>query len=550
MIGAIRTKEKAVIVGAKESGKTSLITSLYSNLQQCGNRKDFHLGDWEVSRFISEETDDPHVFDFQGACNHLKGCRYPVQTKDWSVIKMEVHLSKVEKQGFGNKCKKIFFRQKKIVDLEILDLPGERLSDLALMVDEKFKRSTFRAWSLRVEATYKSIEKPEHSQWNSYNAYIHEVKGILEDLKNEVKRIDEKNVEKSVTATEKSNAHKLCKKRIIEAYKKFLPLIRDSRVVYYAPSITRLTDDGRLVPASSAEKFHRALVSGLKETDDGKLMPLDPEDKSAMANNIRHVWIGLKDDEFAPLPREVFEDDQFKDLQELFEDSYNKYYEQIVEPIVKRMKGASKVYYLVDVLNLLRDGREKKDAEVRFSERFFKVLGKKPSKVPVIGGMIDWFSSLLSSVQKVYLVATQADKAVITKLVRSDEGEEKKITANVINMQKLMESLGMNNIRNAIGSDVAVQSFVCAAILSTESTEDGRLKAYWKKDAPSTTCTEPGQPPPVPEDWPDLNSKWEPLVTFKYERPKRCLYAVDPGVSPLPQFNLANIAKSLLEIKG
>ena len=73
MIGAIRTKEKAVIVGAKESGKTSLITSLYSNLKQLGNRNKFDLGDWEVSQFISDETDDPHVFDFEGACERLKG---------------------------------------------------------------------------------------------------------------------------------------------------------------------------------------------------------------------------------------------------------------------------------------------------------------------------------------------------------------------------------------------------------------------------------------------------------------------------------------------
>lgn len=548
MIGTIRTKEKAVIVGAKESGKTSLITSLYSNLKQLGNRNKFDLGDWEVSQFISDETDDPHVFDLEGACERLKGCKYPLQTKDWSVIKMEVHLSKVEKQGLKNKCKEVFLRQKKIVNLEILDLPGERLSDLAQMVDEKFKKATFRMWSLRVERAYKSIEKPEHSQWNSYNAYIEKVKGILEDLKNEVKGIDGKNVEESVKATEKSNAHKLCKKRIIEAYKKFLPLIRDSRVVYYAPSTIRLTDDGKLVPASNAEKFHDALMSGLKVTDDGKLMPLAPEDKSEMANNIRHVWIGLKDDEFAPLPREVFEDDQFKDLQESFEDSYNKYYEQIVEPIVKRIMGASKVYYLVDVLNLLRDGREKKDAEVRFSEMFFKVLGKRPSNVPVFGGMIDWFSSLFSSVKKICLVATQADKAGLRKFIRSEDGKVQGITAsyNVINMRKLMESLAKNNIRNAIGRDIAVESLVCAAITSTSCTEDGRLEAYWKNDAISTTS--PGQPPPVPEDWPDLDSKWEPLVTFKYERPKRCLRAVDPGVSPLPQFNLANIAKSLLDI--
>ena len=522
MIGTIRTEEKAVIVGAKESGKTSLITSLYSNLQKCGSRSDFDLGDWEVSRFISDETDDPHVFDFQGACNRLKGCRYPLQTKDWSVIKMEVHLSKVTKPGVWNMCQEFFCRQKKIVSLEILDLPGERMSDLALMVDEKFKQATFRMWSLRVESVYKSIEKPENSQWSSYNAYLNEVKWILEDLKKEEKCIGEMFVEETAKA----------KNRIIEAYKKFLPLIRDSRVVYYAPSTIRLTEDGKLVPAASAKKFHCALSAGLKETDDGKLMPLLPEDKSAMADNIRHVCIGLPEDEFAPLPREAFEDDKYKELRKSFEGSYNKYYKQIVEPIVKRIDGASKVYYLVDVLNLLRDGREKKDAEVRFAERFFKVLGNRPSNVPYIADVIDWFSSLFSSVKKVFLVATQADKAVICKYKSTDDGNVQKRMAhdNVINMQKLMESLAMDKIRNAMGDDVAVQSFVCAAITSTKSTEDGRLVAYWKNDMKSApVATEPGQPPPVPRVWPDLDTQWEPSETFKYERPKRCLHSVDPA---------------------
>ena len=553
MIGTIRTHVKAVIVGAKECGKTSLITSLYSNLQKCRTRREFDLGDWEVSRFISDETDDPHVFDFQGACNRLKGCRYPLQTKDWSVVKMEVHLTKKKMTATKDKCKELFLRQKKIVSLEVLDLPGERLSDLALMVDEKFRKATFRTWSLRVEGVYKSIEKPENSKWNSYGVYLNKVKVILEEFKNEITRIVAETAKcDEELAKRKRNAVKQCKDRILDEYKIFLPLIRESRVVYYAPSTIRLTEDGKLVPASSAENFHSSLALGLKETDDGKLVPLSIEDNYIAPTYIRKVCIGLAEDEFAPLPREVYEDEKFKDLRKSFEESYDKYYKSIVAPIVKRLKDVSKVYYLVDVLNLLRDGREKKDSEVRFVERFFKVLGERPSNVPYIADMIDWFSSLLSSVKKVFLVATQADKAVIWNHVKCSEwgGELRKTPHdNVKNMQKLVEDIAMDKIQNAMGSDVAVQSFVCSAITSTKSTDDGRLEAYWKSDAKSDpVVTEPGQPPPVPETWPDLDSSWEPSVTFKYERPKRCLHSVDPGASALPQFNLADIAKTLLEI--
>jgi len=545
-----RTNVKAVVVGAKECGKTSLITSLYSNLQMHGNRNGFDLGEWAVSRFISEETDDPHVFDFQGACNRLKNCRYPLQTKDWSVIKMEVHLSKVNPpSGWSKGIKKVFIAHKKIVSLEVLDLPGERLSDLALMVEEKFKRATFRKWSLRVEGAYKSIDKSENSKWKSYTAYLDEVKEILEHLTNDLKIIDESGDDKSVKAKRKDGLNKQYKSRILEAYKKFLPLIRESRVVYYAPSTIRLTEDGKLVPARSAEGFHDSLMSGLKVTEDGKLTPLAPEEKSTMMNDVRHVCIGLAEDEFAPLPREAFEDDKCKGLRNSFEDSYNKYYEKIVEPIVKRLKDAQKVYYLVDVLNLLRDGREKKDAEKRFAESFFKVLGRRPSTVPWIGGALDTCASWFTSVKKVFLVATQADKVVICKDAVSDEYQKKIADDNLKNMKELTESLAMNEILDAMGEDVKVQTDVCAAINSTKTTEDGRLEAYWESGPKAgISCREYGQPPPVPQSWPDLDSNWEPAETFKYERPKRCLRSVDPGASPLPQFNVAAIAKSLLEI--
>jgi len=541
-----RTEVKAVVVGAKESGKTSLITSLYSNLRQQGNRQDFNLGEWEVSRFISEETDDPHVFDFQGACNRLKVRRYPLQTKDWSVIKMEVHLSKVTSPSdWWSKIKSPFTTQKKIVSLEVLDLPGERLSDLALMVEENFKQATFRKWSLRVEGAYKSIES-ENRKWKSYNAYLNEVKKILNDFPDDIKNIDESGDDKSAKTDRKDKLNKQYKSRILEAYKGFLPLIRESRVAYYAPSTIRLTEDGKLVPASSGEEFHTSLMSGLKETEEGKLTPLAPEEES---KDTRKVYIGLAEDEFAPLPREVFDDDKYEDLRNSFEDSYNKYYKQIVGPIVKRMEGASKVYYLVDVLNLLRDGREKKDAETRFAEKFFNVLGSRPSTVPYIGPIIDTCLALFTSVKEVVLVATQADKVLINKDAVHDDARKQIAVANLANMKKLTDSLAKTAIWNAMGEDAVIHTFACAAITSTRSTEDGRLEAYWKSDPKSgVIATDPGQPPPVPQKWPDLDSEWKPLVTFKYERPKRCLREVDPGVSPLPQFNLVDIAKSLLEI--
>ena len=394
-----------------------------------------------------------------------------------------------------------------------------------------------------------SIDKSENSKWKSYTAYLDEVKEILEHLTNDLKIIDESGDDKSVKAKRKDGLNKQYKSRILEAYKKFLPLIRESRVVYYAPSTIRLTEDGKLVPARSAEGFHDSLMSGLKVTEDGKLTPLAPEERFTMMNDVRHVCIGLAEDEFAPLPREAFEDDKWKGLRNSFEDSYNKYYKKIVAPIVERLKDAQKVYYLVDVLNLLRDGREKTDAEKRFAESFFKVLGRRPSTVPWIGGALDICASWFTSVKNVFLVATQADKVVCNEDYVKNEDQKTLARANLGNMKKLTESLAMNEILDAMGEDVKVQTDVCAAINSTKTTEDGGLEAYWESGPKAGICSrEPGQPPPVPQSWPDLDSNWEPAETFKYERPKRCLKSVDPGVSPLSQFNVAAIAKSLLEI--
>ena len=541
MIGTIRTKVKAVVVGAKECGKTALITSLYSNLRRLDPRTGFDLDEWEISRFLEDSSaNDSHAFDLEGACIRLndRRCpRYPQQTKDWSVIRMDVELVKRRKEGkwyCWNRLKETgFHRQKKVVSIEILDLPGERLSDLALMLGEKFRKRTFEDWSKGVWGHYKGIGKPDNCEWLSYDGYLNRVKGILSEFKDEVKKCLDGNMpaDNSMVAS-KCNEYK---DKIVKEYKKFLPTIRASKVAYYAPSTIRLMEDGKLVPAKNADEFHNALVSGLNETEEGKLVPPDLNTKGS-----RQVYIGLEGDEFAPLPVEVFEDDECRELIKLFHDSYSKYYKRIVQPIVDKLMHVSQVYYLVDVLNLLRDGREKKDAEVRFGSSLFKIFGNTPSKAPVVAGMVNWLSKLFSSVRKVCLVATQADKVAIWT-----DQEKKKEHKNMGNVKKLLTSLMMSDIKNAMGDIAAVRPFVCSAITSTDCQTDGQLVAYWENDKEKTSHPRD----PVPEEWPNLDDDWEPLKTYPYERPKRCLKAVDPKSSPLPQYNLAAIAKSLLEIQ-
>ena len=545
MIGTIRTTVKAVVVGAKESGKTSLLTSLYSNLKQLNN-EELNLGEWELDRCpdLDEGRQDGPAFDIERACDSLIQRKYPRQTKDWSIMKLEVHLKRKKPDGWkwGALCKRGFqlcTLNKKIVTLELLDLPGERMSDLALMLKKEFEKASFREWSTRVESKYKGIQGDD--KYKTYEEYIDRVKKILKGFKDGQKKNEE------------------CWAEIIKAYKEFLPLIRVNRVAYYAPSTIRLTEDGMLVPAKDADEFKLALENGLEEKKNHTLV-LDK--KEGEESQHRDVYIGLSDAQFAPLPQEAFDDGSEQQIVAGFEKAYDKYYEKIIKQLSEKLKNVNQVYYLVDVLNLLRDGREKMDLEKRFGSSFFKLF-RRPQSNTLIGEAVDWFSELFNSVKKICLVATQADKVPIWKWDRNDDGkiiddarkevddsDKDKIRSlrkshpNVENIKGLLKSLFGVTIKNELGSDIGKEMFVCSAITSTVCVGDNKLEAYWQDEK----TKEAKQREPVPKAWPTYDEEWAPETTFKYERPKRCLRSVDPRVSALPHANLDEIVKSMLEI--
>ena len=474
-------------------------------------------------------------------------------------MKLEVHLKRKKPDGWkwGALCKRGFqlcTLNKKIVTLELLDLPGERMSDLALMLKNKFEKASFREWSARVKSNYKAIQGS--GKYKTYEEYIDRVKELLKEFKTGQKEAKE------------------CKEEIIKAYKDFLPLVRAKRVAYYAPSTIRLTEDGLLVPADDADEFKEVLDHGFDEPKDHKLelktkeKDLEPSLENGdeqEPRSLRNVYIGLSDAEFAPLPEEAFTDGA-EELAGMFEAAYNRYYETIMAKLVEKLRNVNQVYYLVDVLNLLRDGREKMDLEKRFGSSFFKLFRKPQSTTPIISDAVDWFSELFNSVKKICLVATQADKVPLFQWKRDDKGgsrdeqgkkadETEKIKKlrekhpNMDNIKKLLESLFAVTIKNNLGVDIKKEMFVCSAIVSTVpgaplSGQGDTLRAYWKDDGELKYKLRP----PVPENWPSLDDLWKRLETYPYEMPKRCLNSVDPRVSALPQYNLADIAKSMLEL--
>ena len=92
--------------------------------------------------------------------------------------------------------------------------------------------------------------------------------------------------------------------------------------------------------------------------------------------------LGLDEGEFAPLPEFVWRDQNWKKWRcvvQKFHKAYKRYYSRIMKPLVTWCKDVDQLYYLVDVLTILKDGREALSIQENFGKM---VLGFFSNKMP------------------------------------------------------------------------------------------------------------------------------------------------------------------------
>ena len=501
---------KAVVIGAKGSGKTSLLVSLYSNLRAGSTEKFNPSKTWKVDPFESCEDElPPNIphFDFDGARREMKKGDFPDSTTDWSVMKLRGWLI----NGSKNK--------KKRVTLEILDLPGERVADFT-MVDPRTKaQRPFRIWSDVIKNAY---DDPDE----------------FEEYLKSIRKVD---LEKDVDA----------KKEILTHYRNFVSKLYEKKSLFFTPSTIRLDAEGRLLIPGAGQPYDEVIktldanpffrekhgqkldefkhkIEELRKPTEGK------SEESDLESRVRRVFdeykrdipvdfkglqdrnlivrvdfrkmledspLGLKDAEFAPLPEEAFGKNkkEWANIVKQFSKAYSQYYKKIVKPLIDWCKDVDQLYYLVDVLGILSRGQDAYDYESGFGRRVLEVFKKTYSNA-VWGGITDRIPKWsVSSLAKACLIVTQADK-VFMKVKDNDENRTK-LKEDLV---KLVKDLHYSNIRMTIGVEAKdTPPVVCAAISSNYGQTE--IPAEW----------------PIPAAWPSTQEEWNGKK-YAFKRTKNC----------------------------
>ena len=362
---------RVVLLGSKGTGKTVFMTSVGAQLRNHDN-KAFDLRNW-TAEFDQEEDDKAQglvsrscikAFPYADFRAVLASGKWPSKTEDvFSVLTVPFTLKKTDlkKRGLIRRL----FRMRETYEvtkrrrilLEMLDLPGERVADFAML------GRSYREWCTWME--------------NRFGGRL----GSSEYFKNYLNRVS------ALGGSDPDN-----KKKAIDFYKDFLADEFANFSLSTTPSTVKYKCQfsKEELPKLTREERRELIREGLKEAPVGK----------------------SKDLQFIPLPKGSFaKGSSHGEWIKLFAKAYEAYKKSEIMPIAEWCKHANSLLYFVDVLELLRRGPEVYNTERRFAEQalgFFKHHRASNKLIKPIKGLADLFVTYLDSVQ---IIATKTDCA-------------------------------------------------------------------------------------------------------------------------------------------
>ena len=333
---------RVVLLGSKGTGKTVFMTSVGDHLRH-HNEKLFKLNGWSV--VFDQDVDDTvqtrlsktsdHVFPYAESRAYLAKGEWPPKTKTcWSVSTVPFTLTK------GKKRRRIM--------LEMLDLPGERVADFAML------GRSYREWCIWMERKFGGILGSSKC-FKEYLSHLSKL-GDSDSDRNEA----------------------------IDHYKDFLADEYAHYALSITPSIVKLGLDQNQ-RSGDGEKFREGL---------------------------REVPVGISENlQFIPLPEKSFaKNSSHSKWVKSFSKAYEAYKESVIKPIASWCKHANSLLYFVDVLELLKRGPEAYNTERRFAEQalgFFKHDRAANLFMKPIIGMKDMF---VTHIDSCYVIATKWDR--------------------------------------------------------------------------------------------------------------------------------------------
>ena len=331
---------RVAVIGGRKSGKTVFLTALANHLRD-HRKNEFPINGlsvhWNPQAMTGSRIHDLPMFDYNGARGRLAKGFWPKKTTDTTVLAMELLVEDASR------------RSRERVQLEVLDLPGERIADFAMM------GRSYQEWC---ECREQMLAGPNGTS-PSYQDYLNAVVRMGAG--------DE-------TA-------------LVELYKDFIAY----EYAHYAPDVTpstlRLGIDGKNRDGDADEFRASIWETPVGFTDErGKVC------------------------EFIPLPMSCFDKaSPFRPLVKKFGVSYDRYVKRVVRPMEKWLKKAQKMFYLVDVLTLLQAGADAWDAEKQNINAAVSALC--PHADNVFARIWRWTKGIFwkTQINTVYVVATKAD---------------------------------------------------------------------------------------------------------------------------------------------
>lgn len=334
---------RVVLMGSKGTGKTVFLTSVGDQLKH-HNPKSFNLNGWkavfdsDLDQKVQESAlKGGRLFEYARAREYLAKGEWPAKTKDWSVLTIPFTLVK----NVNGKEKR---RQ---IILEMLDLPGERVADFAMI------GRSYSEWCGWMETRFGGI--------SGASGFFKQYLVALQNL----------------SSVERDKAIALYKEFLVDEYCNY--------TLSLTPSIVKLGIDGKTQSKGSREEFRKDLEHtpiGLAE--DLQFIPLAKENFSQSSPHF--AWI--------------------KD----FEKAYNKYVETIIAPIASWCSHANSLIYFVDILDLLNRGAQVYNSEKKFAEQALAFFKHRKPDLP-FPGIIDYLMGLfVTRIDSIIVVPTKADR--------------------------------------------------------------------------------------------------------------------------------------------